>query len=115
MENFEAVDTSDTVLIEQAMHNEEESLRKQAALEKLNTAVAEIAKLTSDNYHTEAIVRLAEYIGEESLIKRALTVKKKHMEIGHITIELNDIRENLYTSLMMRLSYGERQKLWRAF
>lgn len=109
------MENSDITIIEQIKRDEEEALRKQAALERLDNAIAEIAKLTSDNHHTDAIVRLAEYVGEESLIKRALMIKKTHIEIGHMTNELNDMRENLYTSLMMRLSYGERQKLWRAF
>ena len=54
-----------------------------------------LEELTDDNMHTERVVVEALLDGRESIIRRAMLIWLAHMEIGHMPMELSELRSKL--------------------
>ena len=58
-----------------------------------------LEELTDDNMHTERVVVEALLDGRESIIRRAMLIWLAHMEIGHMPMELSELRSKLYKEM----------------
>ena len=56
-------------------------------------------RLTDENWHTERCVVEAILDGRESIIRRAMLIWLAHMEIGHMPMELSELRNKLYKEM----------------
>lgn len=78
-----------------------------------------IKQLTSNNDHGEALVTAAKYFGCDELLERLMEINRKHMELGHLPIQLYGERYGIYQDLLAfarsRLSDADYQRLYAAF
>lgn len=56
-------------------------------------------KLTDENWHTERCVVEAILDGRESIIRRAMLIWLYHMDLGHMPMELCELRKKLYKEM----------------
>ena len=61
--------------------------------------VKTIDDLQWDNMTGEAMLAVAEYVDDKELIKGFNDVLDRHEQIGYITIELREERQNLYNTM----------------
>ena len=75
----------------------------------LHRAVTKAYRLTDRNDHTEARKTFAKLFKYDDLAKRYDEVEKLHMEAGHLTKDLSDMRNAIDETLEARIKkdYGE--------
>ena len=56
-------------------------------------------KLTDENWHTERTVVEAIIDGRENIMRKAMLIWLAHMEIGHMPMELSELRNKLYKEM----------------
>lgn len=78
----------------------------------LQKIIKKISDLTNENYHTEAIIVLAEYLKETKAVKILEHILKIHLLVGHMPRNLMDFRTSILTDLIIKVRdlYGEEVK-----
>jgi hypothetical protein len=59
------------------------------------------------NYHSENVVLIALHCGSELDHNEAKDIQRKHMEMGHLTIDLNTRRSALWDKLKKTPNYNK--------
>ena len=89
--------------------------------EKIDTLCKEISYCTDKNYHTESLIKLAEFLHEHNIKKALNAVLTLHEYEGHLTSELHEIRTDLSGRLFYQLEHSEsvsqenKEKIKRSF
>ena len=86
-------------------------------------AIKNIAELTDENNHTEAIIQGLQFLGNDNLIKNlvkdALKIKNTHEADGHLTSAMSQKRKVVYDKMMSiakkRLSSSQFKLFYGAF
>lgn len=75
----------------------------------LHRAVTRAYRLTDENHHTEARKTFARLFGYDDLVKRYDEVNRLHMEAGHLTKDLSDMRDAIDETMEERIrrQHGE--------
>ena len=105
--------------IEDSLKDENVFRSRSARLLDTEDLIREISQLTDDNFHTDAVVILAEHYGNRSDQDDANYVKTVHEAQGHMPRDVLKFRDKLKKGLMSKakrvLSRSEFQELRQAF
>ena len=74
---------------------------KTTNISKFDKDCAEIARLTDENHHTEALIKLAHMLGDDKYRKILRHIDSIHNLQGHLTSPLAEMRREIGASLLI--------------
>ena len=96
----------------------EDTILKRFLFENVDSVAREMAKLTDNNAHSEALMKLAQFLNDKAASKQLTDIDKKHNQQGHLSMDLKTKRDKIYKSLIAKakkeLSPSDYKKIYSA-